>query len=433
MDKAEHTIYPRSAENPKLDLLLLRWGLLVGQKNYKLIAGNLISMAQRSEPKPAHLESWVEADHSAVHLNAGDRVLSVHIDRIEENPVGHGSMPMISDDVVAYPPLDALKEAMARLKPTIGNACLRSVPGCPSSLLTTRWDLSGNLSPEQSQWFHLGRLLFEAFSSLYSLWPLTMYTGWEGSGKSTAPELWMALRSGRKRELHALPAKDRDFFAAVTSRSLSCFDNVDDVESPTLSNNLCLMSTGGEFSMARLYRTNEHVSYSAHRHVMATARVCPWGRSDVLRRYIVLQVAKPRGELSRVTKDEIRANLLGRRTDIWAELLLRYQNILLAHQAFGRKTYRYQSEMTDYERYTLLCSEYDGALPFAEEAWSKYISGYRETVRDESPVVHQIMLWLGADARNAGRAAQAGILHSEIMSVCIGVEIAHSSAALLEP
>ncbi len=289
----------------------------------------------------------------------------------------------------------------------------------PSSLLTTRWSRSTALTPDQAQWFYLNHYFYRCVDAGYSLKPILLLTGEQGSGKSTGIEVQLAVRAGRKVEPQALPEK-KDIGAAASTRSLLAWDNVDGIDDTALSDTLCLIATSGDMDMREYYTTAKLRTVPMRNHAMLTARVNSFKRSDVMRRVIALEVASPEEGASQVTKDGLIKEVLAARAAILAETLIRTQNILIAYQQHAQDQSSFFTQMSEYERYTLICAAYEGRLAYARQAWASYMESYREEIADRSGVVYGVRLWLGSDpGNNVGREIKAEELFSDLQSLYI--------------
>jgi hypothetical protein len=196
-----------------------------------------------------------------------------------------------------------------------------------------------------------------------------------------------------------------------------------------MANTICLVSTGAEVTKRAYYTTNDLATYKIQNHVFFSAKVDQFSsRSDVHRRTLTFAmrpaVLEETGSKKKLMKDIHEA-----RTRIWAEIILRLQNIIRAHQQFGDKHYRCQSEMTDYENYTLCCAEQEGTLEETRNSWEATRKLYREAITDSNPLVYALRTWVGQspnargdDSRcpNADRVVSPQTLHGEMDALFFG-------------
>jgi len=421
LDREDSKLFALNERTPELSLVLRQMGLLNTQAITRLVVAQLLDVAAVAPVRPLHRGSYMAKDFSAIYLNAGDcRMFKITSCRIEEVPLGTDDVVLITSpsepNLAPWPSGEELMVEMERLRSVMGRACIGPVAQAPSALLTTRWAMNAMLRPDQAQWHYLARYFFRAAASRYSLWPLQMFIGEQDSGKSTGMEVQMAVRAGRKVDPQSLP-KEKDIIAAATNRSSLYWDNCDGVDGATVSDILCLIATGGDIDLRTLFTTNGLTSVSARNHCMLTARVSPFDRSDVMRRCLQLEVAAPESGAPKIAKDELIQAVVDARTAILAETLLRCRNILVAHQQHGGKRFAYQSQMAEYERFTLICSAYEGTTEYAQEAWQAYMASYREVLRGNDGLVHAIGLWLGSDPLNIGKKIKSESLFAELVTL----------------
>lgn len=242
----------------------------------------------------------------------------------------------------------------------------------------------------------LTRFLFIPAASRYSLWPLTLLTGEQGSAKSSALEMELTMLRGEKSLCQALPAKEDALIASITNRSLVDYDNIDsfgldDPRKASYSDTLCHIATGAEIDYRRLFTTNVKDTFRIHSHGSFTSRVNPFSRSDVMRRCIHLDVAPQGGP--KVVKETLFDAVLAARPALLAEYIIRAQNILRAHLKFGSKTYQLQSEMPEYECFCMRVAEYEGTMEVTADLWAAYVRKYSESISANNPLVFTVRLW----------------------------------------
>lgn len=81
-------------------------------------------------------------------------------------------------------------------------------------------------------------------------YPILTICGDQGSAKSTLVRLIHELVDPSSAPLRSLPSSEKDLFVSASNSRLLAFDNVSSI-SPTMSDNLCKISTGGVFAMRR--------------------------------------------------------------------------------------------------------------------------------------------------------------------------------------
>jgi hypothetical protein len=98
-------------------------------------------------------------------------------------------------------------------------------------------------------------------------YPLLVFSGGEGSAKSTASEMLRSLVDPNIAALRALPRDDRDLYIAATNSHVLAFDNLSALPI-WISDTLCRLATGGGFAVRQLYTDGEEVLFNANRPVI---------------------------------------------------------------------------------------------------------------------------------------------------------------------
>jgi hypothetical protein len=228
----------------------------------------------------------------------------------------------------------------------------------------------------------------------------------------------------------SLPGKEDGLIAALTNSAVCCFDNIDgarleDPQRSTISDTICHLSTGAEVPWRKLFSDMEVLDFKIQNHGFFTARVDPFSsRIDVHRRTITLTMEPPviPGEVPEgkegPTKDHYTAWTHEARPRILAEILLRCQNMVRAHQQYGTKQYRSRTEMADYEIFTYRCAEYEGTLPETQALWEVSRKLYLEAITDHNFLVLALRTWLGkTGVPNPNREARHKLC-SESLRAC---------------
>jgi hypothetical protein len=228
----------------------------------------------------------------------------------------------------------------------------------------------------------------------------------------------------------SLPGKEDGLIAALTNSAVCCFDNIDgarleDPQRSTISDTICHLSTGAEVPWRKLFSDMEVLDFKIQNHGFFTARVDPFSsRIDVHRRTITLTMEPPviPGEVPEgkegPTKDHYTAWTHEARPRILAEILLRCQNMVRAHQQYGTKQYRSRTEMADYEIFTYRCAEYEGTLPETQALWEVSRKLYLEAITDHNFLVLALRTWLGkTGVPNPNREVSPQTLFGELESM----------------
>jgi hypothetical protein len=421
LDRGLNCLMRLDNKDPNLMRILRALRLHDSEDHTKLVLAYLENSG-RSSPE-RELQRFSVMTGQAIYLNIGrNMMLKISVDRMEELPIGTDGIILIAPDLGPWPPMAELLPLMDAMRPAVGNACTRLLPSLPlSRLLTTRWSTESPISPAQAHSLFLGRLMFMAAASLYSLWPLVLITGEQGTGKSTPLELVLTFLRGVKSLAQTLPAKEDSLVASVTNRSLVVYDNIDgarlsDPIRSTYNDLICHLSTGADVDMRILFTTNDNITFRVRNHAGFTARVNPFDRSDVMRRCLPLETEAAAADGSTQSKDALFAAVLAERPAMLAEFALRAQNILKAHAAYGDKAYKCQTEMSDYEVFTYRCAEFEGTLKQNQQMWTACMVKYREAITSSNPMTFAVRLWLGLRG-NAGREMSPTGLFAEMRNV----------------
>ena len=414
-DQAAHELIRVEAGGPELLRILREMGLLDGQKHTDIVVKNLTAVGETSPERSIHRFGYM-GDRAIYIRHTRSTMFKVTPDDIEEVPLGTDGVILIAEDLPDWPGRADLQAHIDELRPLVANTCLGLLPDLPmTKLLTTRWSQHSVFTPQQAHQMFLSWVLFPVAGSRYPLWPILVHIGPQNSGKSTPLELYIAVLRGEYVEATALPKKERDLIASATNQSPVIYDNVDGADAREYDDLLARLATGAVVNIARLYRTNSLATFKLHNHVALTARVNPFTRSDVQRRMIVLEVAPAAGSKTVEKKPLIQA-VLSNRNAILAEFLLRAQNIIRAHADAPERHYEFQSQMPEFEAFTLRCAEYEGTTDTCTAIWSAYKRQYEQAVTENNSLVYACRLWLGKDG-NAGREVSATTLFSELTTL----------------
>jgi hypothetical protein len=420
MDKVDHRLIRLAIGDPSLAHLLRELGLLPLESHTLMVSQALIDLGNNAPVRPVHRFAFY--GESALYVRASDtRMIKVTSQNIEEAPLGTDSVILIADDLGDWPALADLTQDMDRLRSAVGTACTGLLPGLPMHKLTTRWATTAVLSAEQQHQLAFSRFLFMLAASRYSTWALLLLTGDGNSGKTTVLELLLALLTGDKPYVKRFPGVERDLQASVTNSTIVAYDNIDGAglnrpEKSSANDLICHLATGAQIDLRVLYSDNRLARYRVQTHAFFTTRVNEFDRQDVMRRTIELEMAPPLSDGENIDRDELIKKVLSDRTAMLAEMLLRAQNIVRAHEKHAGDSFRYQSRMAEYERFTLVCAAYEGTLTETKAIWSGVMSQYERSITESNPLVFGIRLWLGRGA-NAGREIAPAALFAELQNV----------------
>jgi hypothetical protein len=290
------------------------------------------------------------------------------------------------------------------------------------------------MTPAQAHQLYFSRVMFLWLANNYSLWPIMLATGEQNSGKSTLFEKASWLLYGADRDAMALPGTYRSLVATLTNKSFPIFDNLDggrldEKDQGQYLDAFCGVATGMEIPLAELYKTNNLLTFEVRNHLMLTCRVTPFNRSDAMRRILQFSIRTLNNDEIR-SKDSLKEEIKKDLDRCLLEVLVRLQNILRDHVSHGAKEYHPNSQMLEYETYTLRCAEAEGFLPEMQAIWEAQMRTYNAEITDSNPLVHLIKQWLGTpNGNNLERIIAPAVLWQELSSICeqTGVQMTYKS------
>ncbi|QDV07252.1 hypothetical protein Poly30_27710 [Planctomycetes bacterium Poly30] len=141
---------------------------------------------------------------------------------------------------------------------------------------------------DEDQWVLLCSTLL-AFLYPRGPFPILIVSGEQGSAKSTLCRLVQALVDPNRGQLRRPPAGERDLLISAKNTWLLAFDNLSGL-TPTLSDALCMVATGGGFATRRLYSDDEETIIECQRPVLMNGIDDLDERPDLLDRAVVLQL-----------------------------------------------------------------------------------------------------------------------------------------------
>lgn len=119
--------------------------------------------------------------------------------------------------------------------------------------------------------------------------PILIVTGEQGSGKSTLGRMLRRTIDPNVSDLRSPPRDERDLVIAARNAAIVAFDNVSYL-SPTLSDALCRVATGGGYGTRELYTNAEEMLFSDVRPVLLNGIAAVATRPDLLDRSLLVHV-----------------------------------------------------------------------------------------------------------------------------------------------
>lgn len=117
-------------------------------------------------------------------------------------------------------------------------------------------------------------------------YPLLILQGEQGCGKTSATEFLAQVVDPCKSMIRSLPKTERDMIISLSLRHLSCFDNLSGL-TPTQSDVLCRVSTGGAYTTRKLHSDDEEQSFELCRPVIGNGIDSIASRADLADRSII--------------------------------------------------------------------------------------------------------------------------------------------------
>ena len=150
--------------------------------------------------------------------------------------------------------------------------------------------------------------------------PVLIYQGLSGSGKSTHSRIIKRLVDPSSLEIATLPNSEEDLLIAARESSLLVFDNISAIKNEA-SDNLCRLATGAGISTRTLFSNGGEFIHSAMRPVIVNGIDYIAHRSDLASRAIIINLPSLSGRrLDERTFwkrfDEVKADILGAFFDV---------------------------------------------------------------------------------------------------------------------
>jgi hypothetical protein len=222
--------------------------------------------------------------------------------------------------------------------------------------------------------------------------------GEQGSAKTVLSKLLRALIDPSMAPVRALPRDERELFIAASHSHVLAFDNLSGLP-PWLSDTLCRLTSGGAFSIRRLFTDQDEILFSAARPVILNGIEDIITRPDLADRAILLMLA-PIAEWRRRLENAL-----------WREFELarpRILGALLDAAAHGlhmlpRLRLKPLPRMADFALWATACEGAFGPAGSFEAAYSNNRRDAIENIVDADPVaahVREIMAdrlqWTGS-------------------------------------
>jgi hypothetical protein len=148
-------------------------------------------------------------------------------------------------------------------------------------------------------------------------YPILVLNGEQGTAKSSFARIVRSLIDPSSVPLSSLPPSSRDLFIAANNQHVLSFENLSKL-TPTMSDNLCRLATGGGFRVRTLYKDSDETLFDASRPIILNGISNFVTRGDLQDRAIVL----PLSPISdRRTEKELFTDFERKRAGIFGALL----------------------------------------------------------------------------------------------------------------
>lgn len=365
---------------------------------------------------PRTVGKFALSTKDAIYINAGKcAMFRVTNQDIEAVPVGTDNILLRAEDLGELP-VDAILAELPRVAGLVGNHTTKYLSTTPLSKLTSRFDDTEHMTSEQQRQMCFTRLMFIVAADRYYLYPILTHLGESRSGKSTPFEILMTMLTGAPPFLGSMPTNEGDFDAAVLNRTFLMADNSDRVpfdKQKILEDRLCQVVTGYTATKRKLYTNGETFSATVRSHIFLTSCDMPYGSPDTIARTLALRM-RPRDPEQTITKGDILDPVIADRPAMIAELLIRAQNILIAHQQIGNARYEILTGMDGYEKFTYVCADHEGTLEETKELWLAQTRREADAQSSDNSMVYACRLFLGRGMQDSFDAMGKGISPSKL-------------------
>ena len=167
-------------------------------------------------------------------------------------------------------------------------------------------DLTRLLNISVSDWPLVQAWILACFNSEIP-YPVLCLSGQQGTSKSTTAKTLRSLVDPNKAPIRSAARSERDLFISAENNWILPFDNLSRI-SPSMSDSLCRLSTGGAFSTRQLYADGEEAIFNARRPVIITGIEEVVTQADLLDRSLLVEL-EPIAPEDRITETEFNARL----------------------------------------------------------------------------------------------------------------------------
>jgi hypothetical protein len=236
-------------------------------------------------------------------------------------------------------------------------------------------------------------------------YPVLKLFGEHGAGKTTAALVLRALVDPNGAPVRAAPGGERDLAIAASNAWLLCLDNLSSV-TPSLSDALCRLATGGGWATRELYSDDRERIFQAMRPVILTSIEDIGSRSDLLDRSLLVELPTIPDEERRAVEEfwaafeAARPRLLGALLDVVCGALRNLPAVKARPDAR-------LARMADFHLWGLACEGPLGLEPGAfTVAYAANRAAASEVALDSQPVVAALLKFLDQHEKIEDTAAE---------------------------
>lgn len=251
-------------------------------------------------------------------------------------------------------------------------------------------------------------------------YPILDLQGEAGCGKSSDLSLLQKLIDPSFMSLRRLPDSDRDIFIGASNAWMLAYDNVSRI-SPSASNALCMLSTGGGFGTRALYTDSEEIFIKTRQPVAIAGINDLMTEKDLGQRSLVLHMPP-------IEHRQTEREFWNKFNAVYPSILGNICDILsCALRNTGLGEPGELPRMADFVEWVTAARD---ALPPSErtfvEIYNNNQKSIMETLRDDNPLVQAVLSLMQSRTEWKGTASEA--LYALGKQACISQNMKYSSA-----
>ena len=155
--------------------------------------------------------------------------------------------------------------------------------------------------------------------------PILAFSGVKESGKTASMRAIGQFINGTQWDVR-IHADEEDFWAAVSNNAVVAYDQLDS-QPPWLNDGLAAVATGTQYTLRKLYTTNEEATYRPRCWLAVNSRDPKFTRDDVASRLLIMQFEQLDAKFGRRA---FLAPLYDHYDELWSQYLDRLQGIVAA-------------------------------------------------------------------------------------------------------